>query len=66
VTGREMAAEFGTGGHFTICDMVESLGCWKVHAHWVPCLVMEEHKLRCKNVSSQLLEWCAVEDVEFI
>jgi len=46
--------------------MVESLGCWKVHAHWVPRSVMEEHKLRCKNISSQLLEWCAVEDVEFI
>lgn len=42
------------------------MGCWKVHAHWVPRSVMEEHKLRCKNISSQLLEWCAVEDVEFI
>jgi len=27
---------------------------------------MEEHERHCKDVSSQFLEWCAFEDVEFI
>jgi hypothetical protein len=55
VTATEIAEQIRTG-HPAVKYMVECLGYQKVCAQWVPCILMEKHKLQQKNASSQQLE----------
>jgi len=45
VTMREMATKTRIE-HHVVQKLVESLGCQKVCAYWVPCYVMEQQKLQ--------------------
>jgi len=66
VTMREMATKTRIE-HHVVQKLVESLGCQKVCAYWVPCYVMEQQKLQWKKKkdSSQLLRQYNVKGEDF-
>ncbi|PNF17989.1 hypothetical protein B7P43_G17352 [Cryptotermes secundus] len=43
-------------GHSAVQEMIESLGCRKVCARWVPRLLTEDHKGQRKAITSELLQ----------
>jgi len=54
-----MVANIRTG-HYTLQEMVESLGYWKLCPCWVHCLLVK-YELQQENVSSQLLKQYVLE-----
>jgi len=51
-------------GHYTLQEMVESLGYWKLCPCWVHCLLVK-YELQQENVSSQLLKQYVLEGSDF-
>jgi len=49
-----IATKFGIG-HNAVQEMIESLGYWKICAHWVLHLLTEDHKVQRKAITSEML-----------
>ena len=53
-------------GHNAVQEMIESLGCRKVSARWVPRLLTEDHKGQRKAITSELLQRYRHEGDDFL
>jgi hypothetical protein len=53
VTLGAIATKFGVG-HNAVQEMIGSLGYWKICAPWVPRLLIEEHKVQRKDITSEM------------
>jgi len=53
-------------GHNAVQEMIESLGCRKVCARWVPRLLTEDHKGQRKAITSELLQRYRHEGGDFL